>query len=295
MLLMENIIDMISKLKKIFVKLLKSIGYEIMGSKRIVKHNNFDAIIEFLLKEIDKTDKKIIFDVGANLGQSIERFRRIDENSIIHSFEPTPDLALKLKSKYKYTDNIFINDFGLGSKNDLLQFNSFNYHKINSFIDLDEKSKFAKSRMIVAKSNQKNFTEKISVKVKKLDDYCHSNNINKINLIKIDTQGFEEEVLNGALNLIKENKIDIIELELVLGFAYKKTLSFYSIEKILNEHSYKLIAIRNSGNVISFSNFQTDLIYVKNDIYENIRKLHVRNEDIANVMSKTDRLNPHSY
>ena len=80
--------------------------------------------------------------------------------------------------------------------------------------------------MIVAKSNQKNFTEKISVKVKKLDDYCHSNNINKINLIKIDTQGFEEEVLNGALNLIKENKIDIIELELVLGFAYKKTLSF---------------------------------------------------------------------
>ena len=112
---MENIIDMINKLKKIFIKLLKSIGYEIIGSK-IVKHNNFDAIIEFLLKEIDKTDKKIIFDVGANLGQSIERFRRIDENSIIHSFEPTPDLALKLKSKYKHTDNIFINDFGLGSK-----------------------------------------------------------------------------------------------------------------------------------------------------------------------------------
>ena len=66
---------MISKIKIFLQKIFKKTGYEIRGVKKIVKHNNFDAIIKFLWKNSIK-DKKIIFDVGANLGQSIERFKK---------------------------------------------------------------------------------------------------------------------------------------------------------------------------------------------------------------------------
>ena len=51
------------------------------------------------------------------------------------------------------------------------------------------------------------------------------NDINVINLLKIDTQGFEDKVLLGSTDKLKNNKIDIIELELVIGFA-KKILLF---------------------------------------------------------------------
>ena len=44
--------------------------------------------------------KEYFFDVGANIGQSIERFKEIDNNSITHSFEPTP-LLYKLVERYK--------------------------------------------------------------------------------------------------------------------------------------------------------------------------------------------------
>ena len=74
--------------------------------------------------------------------------------------------------------------------------------------------------------NDQNFTEKINVKIGTIDDYCKKNDINVINLLKIDTQGFEDKVLLGSTDTLKNNKIDIIELELVIGFAYKKILLF---------------------------------------------------------------------
>ena len=57
----------------------------------------------------------------------------------------------------------------------------------------------------------------------------------------------------------------------------------------------KLIAINNGGNVISYSNYQTDLIYVSSDVYKKIQNLHYKNESIKDVMNKIDAKNPHSY
>ena len=100
----------------------------------------------------------------------------------------------------------------------------------------------------------------------------------------------------GSTDTLKNNKIDIIELELVIGFAYKKkNLTFYDIEKILSENGYKLIAIEDSGNLISFSNLQTNLIYVKNQIYEEIRELHYKNIDISDVTKSVSKKHPFSY
>ena len=67
------------------------------------------------------------------------------------------------------------------------------------------------------------------------------------------------------------------------------------IEKILSENGYKLIAIEDSGNLISFSNLQTNLIYVKNEIYEEIRELHYKNIDISDVTKSVSKKHPFSY
>ena len=131
---------MISKIKIFLQKIFKKTGYEIRGVKKIVKHNNFDAIIKFLWKNSIK-DKKIIFDVGANLGQSIERFKKISNNSEVHSFEPTPDLFNKLNKNYSKTSGVILNQLALGDNIGESSFNSYKYHKINSIIDIDDKSK----------------------------------------------------------------------------------------------------------------------------------------------------------
>ena len=51
-------------------------------------------------------------------------------------------------------------------------------------------------------------------------------------------------------------------MEIILGFGYSKSISFYDIEKNLNKQEYKLAAINYDSNIISYSNYQVDVIYV---------------------------------
>ena len=278
--------------KRIIIRFIRLFGYDLKGIKKKITHNDFDSIIKFLLK-----DKKehVYFDVGANIGDSIERFKKINTNALIHSFEPTPDLSKKLKDKHSLDKSIIINNCGITDLKGKLKFYSYKYHRVNSFVKIDENSKFLKSRLLNVKSNREDFEKIIDVDTTTIDIYCEENNINEIDFIKIDTQGSEEQSLKGMQNILSKGKVSIIELELILGFAYEKIFSFYDYEKYLNKHNYKLIALDNPGNIISYSNYQTNLLYVKNEIFENIRELHNANKNIAGVTKKADRSNPFSY
>ena len=110
-----------------------------------------------------------------------------------------------------------------------------------------------------------------------LDEYCLNNNIKDIDILKIDTQS-EAEVLLGAENLLHNQRMKIVELEYILGIAHQNANVLYDIENELNKSSYKLIAIENSGNIISFSRYQTNLIYVREDIYKKIQLMRGRSK-----------------
>ena len=282
------------KIKKIIYSILNKVGYKIIGTKKKVSNNDFDSIVKFLIQKEKEENEKIFFDVGANIGQSIKRFLELDPKARIHSFEPTPRLVEKLKEKFGNLKNITINNFALGEKFYKLFLNDYSTHRINSFNNIDEESKFHKA-MSMSSKNKDNFVKKIEVNVNTIDDYCKKNKISKIDFIKIDTQGFEDKVLEGASNLISKNSIKIIELELIIGFAYEKMSSFYDIEKHLNKNNYFLIAIKDSGNIISFSIFQTNLLYVNKEIFEKIRKIHSDNLDIKDVTKKITDKYPYLY
>lgn len=285
-------------IKKIINRIFEFSGYKLKGIKKIVKHNDFDAIIKFIFDNFEKKDQFILFDVGANIGQSISRFLNYKKKVKIHSFEPTPELHKIIKTKYaQQVENkeIFINSFALGDSNNEKNFFSFEYNQINSFLSLEKNSKFEISRMIATNKKGSNFQKMFKVKMTTLDDYCKLNEIKEIDLIKIDTQGFEPEVLKGAHYMLSTQKIKILEIELILGFAYQKNLNFFDIEKYLSPFGYKLIAISNSGNSISFSNFQVDLIYVNKLIFESIRELHKKNLKIKDVVNSVSEKHPFSY
>ncbi len=285
-------------IKNIINRIINFFGYKLIGNKKIVKHNDFDSIIYFILSNFEKKNKFVFFDVGANTGQSIDRFLNHNDQTLIHSFEPTPELFKILETKYSNRISkrqIFINKFGLGNTANEMDFYSFNYNQINSFIPIEKNSKFERSRKLAVGKNSIEFEKKIKAKVSTLDIYCRENNINNIDFIKIDTQGYEPEVLGGAYEMLLNQKIKIIEIELILGFAYEKRLSFFDLENKLQPHGYKLISISNSGNVIAYSNFQVDLLYVRNDIFENLKFLHKDNTEIKNVMNAVSEEHPYSY
>ena len=285
-------------IKRKITQIIKKTGYELVGIKSIVKHNNFDAIIKFLIKELYKIKSPIIFDVGANVGQSIERFSSVfkSEEFKIYSFEPTPKLFQILKNKYDLKKNIYLFQLALDDKIIKSKFFSYEYHKINSLIPTDENSKFHKSRQIVLKNRDfSNFTTEIEVQTSTIDNIADEQNIDKIDVLKIDTEGNEDRVLEGAKKLLNSNKINLIELELILGFGYQRQMSFFDIEKFLIPYGYKLIAIDYASNAIISSGYQVNLIYVNSELFDKIKRLHYENKEIKDITNRTDVSNPFSY
>ncbi len=283
--------------KRQILKILHLFGYSLIGKKKKITHNDFDSIISFLIKEIEKEENPNVFDVGANTGQSIDRFSRLFKESKIFSFEPTPNLFEKLKEKYqKKQSNIKLFNLAIDNISLKKDFYSYKYHKINSLVPIDKNSKFLKSREIISgPDSNESFENVIKVETKTIDEIVDELKIDKIDVIKIDTQGNEDKVLEGCRNTLKVNKIKLIEVELILGFAYMNQLSFLSLEKILDPYGYKLIAIDKAHNIISASNYQINCIYVNSEIFRKIKKLHDKNFGIKDVMNKVEKSRPFSY
>ncbi len=97
-------------MKFIIKKILSSFNYKIIKKDKL---SSFDKII----KHFTNKEEPLIFDVGANSGQSIIRFKKIFKESIIYSFEPQKNEFQKLKllcsEQYK---NCFPFNFGLGNE-----------------------------------------------------------------------------------------------------------------------------------------------------------------------------------
>ncbi|MBD1146491.1 FkbM family methyltransferase [Pelagibacterales bacterium SAG-MED28] len=275
---------MISSLKKFFDKILSLSGYKLIGRKDIVKHNSFNAIHKFIFEKMVNKSKLIIFDVGANDGRSIIRFESRFPDAEIYSFEPTKSAYGKI-SKLS-SEKIRIFNYALSNIDGEKEFCQYEYlsGKTNSFYPMVKNSKYRLQRTV---SNNETETIKC-VKVKKLDTFLEENEISNIDLLKIDTQGAEIEILKGAEKTLNSKKINVIELEYILGIAHEVESSLFEIENLLHKNDYKLIAIEHADNVISFSNYQTNLIYVKNEIFNKIKQFHENNIDVKNITNKVN-------
>ena len=146
---------------------------------------------KLILKQTQKGD--VMVDVGANIGYyTVLLADKVGKNGKVYAFEPdkTNFEILKKNIKANNLKNVVTVNAAVGNKNETKML----YKSEDNLGDhkLYDNFQFSKS----------NF-QKEKVKIIKLDDYLKNQ---KIDLIKIDTQGWEPEVINGAKGLIEENK-----------------------------------------------------------------------------------------
>ena len=160
---------------------------------------NFSQII----KKVIKVKKPTIFDVGAHTGESIELFRSLYRSPVIHAFEPINLEYLKLVKRYNRT--CYLNNIGCGDKNSIEYFYQTKGTANSSFLKITPGTKWLRERARYWNTVSKQFVVKKSkVKIVTLDSYCKNNKINFIDILKIDTEGYEENVLIGSKNLLKK-------------------------------------------------------------------------------------------
>lgn len=249
--------------KKIFWKL----GFRLI---RRAKYNYIKLSFEDLIKKFTTSGSPIIFDVGAHNGNSIERYLEIFSNPIIHSFEPNPTAFEEMKKKYSKFSNIKLNNFALGDKNEIKTFNIFAKNDTSSFLKLNDSEWVnVRGKQLGIKKN-KFLKSKLNTKVQTLDEYMTHNKIDKIDILKLDTQGYEKKILDGAKKNLGKNKIKIIETEIILDDVYNEYLTFTDIEENLIKNNYRLIALEdmNFTNLIEGYMFAFNAIYLDKNFLE---------------------------
>ena len=246
-------------MKKIINKILSNFGFSINKLKNKTKLN-FDDIYQMKLGQ-----SQTIFDVGANKGQSIERYLKIFPNCIIHAFEPIEEEYLGIKEKFSDNKNIHINNLALGEKKEDKLLNIMIRSGVSSFYDLNENTEWLKARSKEYKTNTSDFKKNTqNVKVITLDSYCDEQKIEFIDLLKIDVQGHEEEVLKGSKKMFASNSIDAVETEIMFDDVYKKHLRFSDIEKYLITN-FRFCGIKTyNNNLFEGINFFAEILYLNN-------------------------------
>ena len=174
-----------------------------------------------------------IFDVGANIGQSISHYRETFPDCSITSFEPNPKAFSILERDWASDPSITLNQIAL---TDFIGHTSFYAARIPEVSSLLEPT----DRMIELSSESKYDHEKINVAAMTLDHYCQMHGIDNIDILKIDVQGSELCVLQGAEKLLQERKIALIYSEVIFAETYVNQTRFIDLVSYLNKFNYEI-------------------------------------------------------
>ena len=177
-------------------------------------------------RDLPKHSMKVLFDVGANIGQTVDKFRQAFPDSEIYSFEPVSSSFEKLVSSFGDIDGVTCVKAAIGDSNCYVKVTAEGCATSNRIVDSDE---------IVARfETVQQFT---------LDDYCNENDIQTINYLKIDAEGADLAVLNGASALLSRGRVDFVEAECGMNIANQTHSYFLEIVAFMATHGYHIFSI----------------------------------------------------
>ncbi len=192
-----------------------------------------DLLIKNRIDLFKKKDVQLILDIGANQGQYAESVLAQMSCRVI-SFEPLKKEYDIIKSKLNKYANWEVYNFGLGNKNEEIKINISENSFSSSILNLN--------RDTINYDPKIGYISSQNVEIKKLESIWDKLNIseNKI-LIKIDTQGYEYNVIEGCSSVLK-NVIGL-QIEMSLVQLYEGEMLFEDLYKVVKDLGFELYLI----------------------------------------------------
>jgi FkbM family methyltransferase len=185
-----------------------------------------------------------VVDVGANHGMfSLEAAHLIGGEGVLHAFEPAPATLAVLRRNLKQNAlaNVRVFACGLGAHEATAPLRV--HHQYSGLNTLAARDVTWNRRTLHA-------DEIVDVPITTLDHHCAREQLDRVDFLKIDVEGFELGVLRGARGLLEARRIARILLE--IGDLTCATAGVEPIEVLaeLESHGYHLHAISPNGEVL---------------------------------------------
>lgn len=221
-------------------------------------------IIKYPTPELDRRIKLLknynidtVLDVGANIGQYGSELRNIGFNGKIISFEPTSDAFKKLEKLAKTDKNWDVHNFSLGDFDGETEINIAKNSVSSSMLE-------SLPQLTLSAPDAK-FINKETISVKKIDSIFDELDLKNKNIyLKIDTQGYENMVINGAKNSLTQ--IMGLQIEMALIPTYEGAITFEEMIEKLKSFNFNTTSIesgyydKNTGKLL-----EVDGVFFKND------------------------------
>jgi len=140
---------------------------------------------------------RTVFDVGANVGQTTSAVRRVFPTATVHAFEPVRSTFASLRAAVSGDQRVQVNHGAvsdrIGTVHIQVEAESYTSHVV---------SDFATGTATIE-----------SVAADTLDLYCERHAVERIEILKSDTEGHDLQVLMGAERLFDEGRIDWVFVE----------------------------------------------------------------------------------
>jgi len=219
---------------------------------RMALRNRFEDI-----KHLVTMEDPTIIDGGANLGSTIDSFLNMYESPEIHAFEPIPKFVKLLEERFGNHKNIHIYPFALGALKKTVNFNILNYPHSSSILQPETWN-------YKYHGNKMQTSDRIDVDQIRIDEFLSGI---KINILKLDLQGYELEALKGCEKMISDIKVVMTEIAFVP--LYRNQALFSDIDIYLRDHNFRLYNLYELWTQMDGQLTAGDAIYLNQNFIEN--------------------------
>ena len=180
---------------------------------------------------------KVIFDVGANRGDFTDQYLKYFPDASIHCFEPNPSTCETLKSRFRDNPRVNIHNVAVSKVQGVEDFYCNKESATDSLLLPAQNWK----EWVDGKSDALLLASHIQAKTITLDQFCQDQSIHEIDILKIDTQGAELLVLEGAHGLLQNRTVRVIIAELLFVPVYGGQPFYYDVCSRFADYGYDLV------------------------------------------------------
>lgn len=166
-----------------------------------------------------------IFDVGAHVGQSALSFSRLFPRATIWSFEPFAEPFGELE---RVTAERSVRCFQLA------------FGATPGTVSISPASQSSDSSLVVPAASSGPPEE---IRITTLDLFAEEHAVERIDFLKVDTEGFDLEVLKGAERCLRAHAVTFVEVEAGMNPANQRHVPFEELKSFLEERGYVLFAV----------------------------------------------------
>jgi FkbM family methyltransferase len=243
-------------MKKAIQQLANKFGYRISRLQNPTSTEDPFVAMQRLLKGIEAP---IIFDVGAHHGHISAMFRKLFPSSTVYAFEPFQESFEQLKANTAPDPQIKAFDFGLSDTNGTRPLHSNSSSATNSLLSTDELGSRTWGTGLLETQRT------VEAHFKAMDFVVDTIGIPRIDILKLDVQGAEPLVIEGAAATCSRGAIRLIYSEIITQPTYKAQKRFDEALATFYNSGFDLHDMYNMSRSGEGRLRQVDAIFTKSE------------------------------